>query len=1679
MPIKFAITGDNKGFLSSMEGVRNSVHTTMRDVEKEGMSVEQMFNRIKQAAALSFAGISAKELISDIMHVRGEFQQLEVAFKTILGSEQAATKLMDQLVKTAATTPFDLKGVADGAKMLLAYGTAVDDVNNMLVRLGDVAAGMSIPLNDLVYLYGTTMVQGRMFTQDLRQFQGRGIPIAEELAKVLHVATNEIGDMVTAGKVTGEVFHQAFMNMTGEGSKFGGLMAEQAKTIQGQISNIEDAVDMMFNQMGKESEGLINAGLSGVSYLVENWQKVGEAIGVAAVAIGSYKAVMIAVNAVQKVNNALMAESAVQSALAAAAGHTLTAAQARQAATEVMLTRVRQSLIVATKELAAATLMNPYVWAAAAITTMVVMTYKLVTAEDAETIARRRANDEMQKFADGLDEQKNKIEGYIQTLHDANATEYEKAVAWEMLNRLAPTLTEKYDKATLATIDLAKASKELAEENEKLEYENLQQGLEKYSKRLEQAKKAEKEYLESSSPDVNGIRARAIGEELAEAQAGVDAYAAKLAEIDRIRQQMIEDAKPIEIKIQEANDNARAKREIYNFYRMAADLAGELKEAHDIAEGTISNTSIPQDYDRIAENARQKYDQLIADLQKDVEDLRSQVAKSPADIKLQIQLQEKQKALEDILNMKQQWEVTGATTIPLFFQIHYTEAENALNEAQSGAKKGMRFDGPTGKWVPDEKTVEKKSAAQWKADAYKDWKSAEKKLDDYYKQKDQVDEATFKKKVEDLKSDVDEAKKRYQDYGGSTSTKGGKSNDAAKRRAAELQEGRRWQEQLQRLLEDARTVRSEATIASIRNEGEREREEQELNHKKALADIERQAEEMRKAVYEHNKLVWENAHKDGVYEDTAEGQAGWSQLALTKEQQDYISALLEKENAEYKEMVHQRYVDEAQAMYDYLKEYGTYEQQKLAITKEYEEKIKNARSKGERLTLTRQRDSRIAQANSQSLAMNIDWSQTFKGLGNILKDIASETLAKVNEYMRTDEYKNLSATDKKSYQELREKLMSAGGQEAASPFKTSTWADIAKYTEEYKQRVKDLMLASQTHREAVQRLEDAQRDLERATTVTGKAMAQHQVDMAKKWVDETAQQVENSDSEKDKAKEKLHTATDAASEGLENLNTVIGQLTQGSLTGFFNGVSNVIASLTKKTSDDMEGIVGIIGEKAGGIIGAILAIIDALGEDPAAFVDQILDKVASVIEAVISQIPEIIANVVSGAANIVGSVFEGIGNLFGLGGDNSAFEAAVDKWGWLLDSWKDNLEYEKELIEKAYGGDVLSIAGQSKEMLEKTMQAAREVYEGWAGSGAGLFSHSNGYEANRDAAWRYLFQSNPEIAKKLGISQIKINAGFGDMEFYDGEDISKLFGLDWKELEKLKHENSQFWQSLYEEARNYLDQYIEAGKAIEEMESQLNEKLTTTTKEGVFDDFLEQLYNLADGSETVFDDIAEAWKQMVNKMVINNIIANDFQEKVEQWYERLASLQTDRTNAEDMIRQYTEKLQKGEYGGMFGHSKEWYEQQIAYYQSLLGEGYKARLDTLSGEYNSMVKDAQEQIENLRDMGVIQATQDTTYKQEPSSKGFAAMSQDTGEELNGRFTALQISNEAISQQMIIAVASLSTIVTFGSNIDKNVAEIRGLVYLSTGYLEDVLRFTRQIYVKLGGSLEDIANNTKNL
>lgn len=295
--LKFDIVGDNHNIIKALDGTRAGISSTVKEAEQAGIDMDDIFRKIAQSAAAIGVGFSATQLVKDVARVRGEFQQLEIAFSTMLGSEEEANALFQQLVNTAAKTPFDLQGVAGGAKQLLAYGIEADKVNETLVRLGDIAAGLSIPLGDLVYLYGTTMTQGRLFTQDLRQFQGRGIPLADELAKQFGVTKDAVGALVTEGKVGFENLEKAIVSMTSEGGKFGGLMAKQSASITGQLSNLEDAWDSMLNEMGKKTQDSISGAISITTNLVENYEEVLDILGQLIVTYGAYKAVMMATSA--------------------------------------------------------------------------------------------------------------------------------------------------------------------------------------------------------------------------------------------------------------------------------------------------------------------------------------------------------------------------------------------------------------------------------------------------------------------------------------------------------------------------------------------------------------------------------------------------------------------------------------------------------------------------------------------------------------------------------------------------------------------------------------------------------------------------------------------------------------------------------------------------------------------------------------------------------------------------------------------------------------------------------------------------------------------------------------------------------------------------------------------------------------------------------------------------------------------------------------------------------------------------------------------------------------------------------------------------------------------------------------------------------------------------------------
>jgi tape measure domain-containing protein len=342
--INLTVVIDNEEAVRKFRELQQTARTVTSNVVNDADRMDIAMHKLGNTLAQIGVGISLAGLVRQLAMTRGEFQQLEVAFTTLLQSKEKADALMAEMVELAAKTPFDLQGVADGARQLLAYGFAAEDITDTLTRLGNVAAGLGLPLERLTYLYGTTAVQGRLYARDMLQFTSSGIPVLQEMAKMYGKTTDEINAMVTAGKIGFEDVKKVIEGMTNEGGQFYNLMQEQSKTISGLISNLSDAIDTMFNNMGKSSEGIIAGVLKGTISLVENYQKVLDILIPLVAAYGAYKAALIAVAAAQKVQTIVEATKAILE-------------QTK------MLTRATQAQILFNKAVKA----NPYVLAASAL----------------------------------------------------------------------------------------------------------------------------------------------------------------------------------------------------------------------------------------------------------------------------------------------------------------------------------------------------------------------------------------------------------------------------------------------------------------------------------------------------------------------------------------------------------------------------------------------------------------------------------------------------------------------------------------------------------------------------------------------------------------------------------------------------------------------------------------------------------------------------------------------------------------------------------------------------------------------------------------------------------------------------------------------------------------------------------------------------------------------------------------------------------------------------------------------------------------------------------------------------------------------------------------------------------------------------------------------------------------
>lgn len=500
-------TSQLKRQIGEIQGLMNGVQ---QKAEEEARAIDNLARKAATGFAAYLSINAATGFLKQMVTVRGEFQKLEVAFQTMLGSKEKADKLLAEVTEFAATTPFGLDEVAKATKQLLAFGIGAKDIEKTLRSLGDISSGIGAPLGEIAYLYGTIKTAGVAMTQDIRQFAQRGIPIYEELAKVLGVTVDQVGELVTAGKVGFPEIQRVFENLTAAGSKFGGLMEAQSKTLAGQISNLQDAVDQMFNSLGKSSEGVVSTVLAGVTTIVENYQTVIDILKILIVTYGAYKAAVIAATVVQRVQQEIMLQQAL-------AGRRLNSIQALSAVLTTNLQRAWKTLNLTMKA-------NPIGLVIGAVAGLITAMAVLTDRTTAQERAQKRFNEAQEEQKQRVEEIKNRTSELTGIIRDETNTRFTQVQAFKELQRLYPDLLNKMTLATFKTMSAEEAQKGLNAEIDKTNFEELQ-------RRYADAAAVVKKYADILDNPQNRFGAGAkesLTKKLQEAQAEADRYAQEL-----------------------------------------------------------------------------------------------------------------------------------------------------------------------------------------------------------------------------------------------------------------------------------------------------------------------------------------------------------------------------------------------------------------------------------------------------------------------------------------------------------------------------------------------------------------------------------------------------------------------------------------------------------------------------------------------------------------------------------------------------------------------------------------------------------------------------------------------------------------------------------------------------------------------------------------------------------------------------------------------------------------------------------------------------------------------------------------------------------------------------------------------------------------------------------------------
>lgn len=487
----FGLTQQQAEARLSVKKLRDE-YALYKDDVKDVVNANEGFAISWKKALAIIGGVGVlKALGSEIVRVRGEFQSTQTAIETLVGKDMAGN-LIPQIKELAKISPLTMSDMVGAEKMMLGFNIQAEDTIKYLKALSDVSMGDSQRFNSLTLAFSQMSAAGKLMGQDLNQMINAGFNPLQIMADKTGKSISTLKEEMAKGAISAEMVQQAFIDATSAGGKFYNMSENASKTINGQLSMMQDAINTVFNELGTKSEGVIMDGIQMTTSLIQNYETVGKVLTGLVVTYGAYRTAVMLV----------------------------TAAESKHTLVEIGLTNARILARKAQLALNAAMLTNPYV---AVATVVIGLTSAMWALHDSSTEtekAQRRFNEQQEEAAKQAQEHKQKIDALIQSSRDIALSDLQRGENLAALRSEYPKIFAQYDIETIKLADILKLKQQIAEEDAKRVGE-------KQAKNLSDIE-SEIKYYENLLKTLSG-------------QQGVDGYVKKLKELRSTRNVMLQE----------------------------------------------------------------------------------------------------------------------------------------------------------------------------------------------------------------------------------------------------------------------------------------------------------------------------------------------------------------------------------------------------------------------------------------------------------------------------------------------------------------------------------------------------------------------------------------------------------------------------------------------------------------------------------------------------------------------------------------------------------------------------------------------------------------------------------------------------------------------------------------------------------------------------------------------------------------------------------------------------------------------------------------------------------------------------------------------------------------------------------------------------------------------------------